>query len=362
MPDTRLLIEMAGTALAAEDLEELVDVQVEESADEADALTLVARVVSGADGTWTSVLDPLLEPGALVVVEVSRGDAVYRFEGFSVQSIWDIDAQGGSRHTVKAVDRSFELDLEEKVVAWPGTSESGIAEAIFAAHGLTAQVEATPAGPDPDVHVLIQRDTDWAFLRSLATKWGYATYLESDRGSVVGHFHPLDPLAEPQGQLALGFGGDALKVHAEIDLAAGRRVQAARIPALSDGPQVGDSAGDDEAQGAVSLGGRTAMLLAPSDVLGEVEPLVAATGLARRSAFAARLEAEVDAAGVGLLLRARRTVLVQGLGQSLSGLYLVERVRHVLGADHHRQQLTLVRNALGLTGDEPFGEAIGGTL
>ena len=36
------------------------------------------------------------------------------------------------------------------------------------------------------------------------------------------------------------------------------------------------------------------------------------------------------------------------------------RVRHVLDVEHHRQQLTLVRNALGLTGDEPFGEGFGG--
>jgi hypothetical protein len=32
----------------------------------------------------------------------------------------------------------------------------------------------------------------------------------------------------------------------------------------------------------------------------------------------------------------------------------------VLDVEHHRQQLTLVRNALGLTGDEPFGEGFGG--
>ena len=55
------------------------------------------------------------------------------------------------------------------------------------------------------------------------------------------------------------------------------------------------------------------------------------------------------------MLRAKRTVLVRGLGSSLSGLYLVERVRHVIGVDRHRQQLTLVRNALGLKGNEPFG-------
>lgn len=362
MPDTRLLIDLDGEAVSAEDLDRLLEVQVEESSEDADALTLVARVEPGADGEWTSLLDPLLTPQTPVAVEVSRGDAAYRFDGLSTEAVWGLDAQGSSRLTLKALDRTLELDLEEKVVSWPGTSESGIAEAIFSSYGLESEVEATPAGPDPDVHVLMQRDTDWAFLRSLAGKWGYATYLESEAGSAVGHFHPLDPLAEPQGQLALGFGGDALSVEAEVDLVAGQRVLVSRMPALSDAPQAADSAGDDESQGLVSLGGQATVLLAPADVWGEVEPLAAATGLARRSAFAARLTVEIDTAGVGLLVRAKRTLLVQGLGSSLSGLYLVERVRHVLGVNQHRQQLTLVRNALGLTGDEPFGEGFGGIL
>jgi hypothetical protein len=362
MPDTQLLIELDGEPIAAEDFDQILEVQVEESSEDADALTLVARVEAGADGEWTSLLDALLTPQTAVAVEVSRGDAAYRFDGLCTEAAWEIDAQGSSRLTAKAIDRTLELDLEEKVVSWPGTSESAIAEAIFSSYGLTSEVEATPDGPDPDVHVLIQRGTDWAFLRSLATKWGYVTYLESEAGSVVGHFHPLDPLAEPQGQLALGFGGDALRVQAQVELVAGQRVQASRIPALSDAPQAADSAGDDESQGLLSLAGQATVLLAPEDVWGELEPLAAATGLARSSAFAARLTVEIDTAGVGLLVRAKRTVLVQGLGSSLSGLYLVERVRHVLGVDHHRQQLTLVRNALGLTGDEPFGEGFGGML
>jgi len=362
MPETRLLIEIAGEAVAAEDLEQLLDVQVEESSDEADAATLVARVEAGADGEWTSLLDPLIVSQTPVVVEVTRGDTSYRFDGLSTEATWEFDAEGASRLVVKAIDRTLELDLEEKVVAWPGTAESGIAEAIFSSYGLGADVEATSAAPDPDVHVLIQRATDWAFLRALAAKWGYATYLEANGAGVVGHFHPLDPLADPQGEVALGFGGDASRVQVQADLVAGQNVHAERIPALSDTPQTGDSAGDDQAQGERSLGGQATVLLAPTDVEGELEPLAAADGLARRSAFAVRLTVELDTAGTGLLLRAKRTVLVKGLGSSLSGLYLVERVRHVLGVDRHRQQLTLVRNALGLKGDEAFGGALGGLL
>jgi hypothetical protein len=361
MPDTRLLVEIDGDALADADLSRIQDVQVEETADQADALTLVAQLEAGQDGEWTSILDPLTTPRTPVAVQVSRGDVLYRFDGLSTEASWEIDAEGSSRLTVKALDRTLELDAEEKVVAWPGSSDSDIAQSIFGSYGLSAQVDDTPDGPDPDVHVVLQRATDWAFLRALAAKWGYAVYLESDGRRITGHFHALDPLAEPQGELSAGFGGDARKLQVTARLVAGQRVKGARIPALSDSAQDGDAAGDDQAQGSRSLGGQATILLAPTDVDGEVEPLAAATGLARESAFVVRLTAEIDTAVVGLMLRARRTVLVKGLGSSLSGRYLVERVRHKVSTERHAQELTLVRNALGLRGDEPFGGA-GGLL
>ncbi|HXV34576.1 MAG TPA: contractile injection system protein, VgrG/Pvc8 family [Gaiellaceae bacterium] len=361
MPDTTLLVEVDGTALAQDELEALSQVVVEEALDEADAATLSARLESQADGEWASLLDPLVEPQTPLVVQVSRGDAGYRFEGLSTEASWHVDPAGASQLTVKAVDRTLELDRDEKIVAWPGNSDSSIAEAIFGEHGLAPEVEETPAGPDPDVHVVLQRGTDLAFLRALAAKWGYAVYLEADEGRLTGHFHPIDPLAEPQGELAFGFGGTGAAIDVTASLAAASLVRATRIPALSDSPQSGESSGDDEAQGARSLGGQTTLLLSPADVDGEVEPLEVAAALARRSAFGVRLTAEIDTDTADLLLRARRPVLVKGLGSSLSGQYLVERVRHDITVERHRQHVTLVRNALGLKGDEAFGQA-GGLL
>lgn len=361
MPETTLLVEVDGAPLDAAVVAELADVQVEEAVDDADAATIVARLEPRDDGEWAAVLDALTSPRAPVVVEIARGASAYRFDGRAAQASWRIDADRGSELTVKAVDRVLDLDAEEKVVAWPGTSESGIAEAIFSEHGLLAQVEPTPDAPDPDVHVLLQRCTDWAFLRQLAARWGYAVYLESEGGRTTGHFHPVDPLAEPQAELSLGFGGGAGAVDVEADLVAGRHVKASRLPVLSDAPRSGESRGDDEPQGAVSLGGQTTVLLAPSDVAGEVEPADATEGLARRSAFALRLVTEVDAGALDLVLRARRPLLVRGLGSLLSGRWLVERVRHRVTPERHTQRLTLVRNALELAGDEPFGAgALGG--
>ena len=363
MSDTRLLIEVDGTELLQDQLEVLSQVVVEEALDEADAATLTARLEAQPDGEWTSLLDPLVEPRTELVVQVARGDAAYRFEGLSTEASWHVDPAGASQLTVKAVDRTLELDLEEKIVAWPGNSDSSIAEAIFGEHGFASEVEATPAGPDPDVHMVVQRGTDLAFLRSLAAKWGYAVYLEAEDGRITGHFDPIDPLADPQGELSLGFGGTGAAIDATASLAAAPLVRATRIPALSDTPQSGESSGDDEAQGALSLGGQTTLLLSPTDVDGEVEPLDVAQALARRSAFAVRLTAEIETDVAGILLRARRPILVKGIGSSLSGQYLVERVRHDVTVERHRQHVTLVRNALGLKGDEAFGQAgLGGLL
>jgi hypothetical protein len=356
MPESCLQIDLDGSTVSGQDLRDVLEVQVEEAADAADAASVVARVQAGADGEWTSAIDSLVEPETPVKVGISFGDVSYRFDGLSTEANWRLDAAGGSQLTIKALDRTLELDRVEKVVAWPGSSDSAIAEAILTqAHGLTADVDATPAGPDPDVHVAVQRGSDLAFLRSLADKWGYAFYLEAANGSVTGHFHRLDPLAEPQAELALGFGGAAPAVDAGVQLTAGRRIHAARIPPLSAGAQTADSAGDDEAQGARSLAGIATELLSPSDVDGEIDPLAAARGIARRSAFAATLSFEFNTARVGVMLRARRPVLVKGLGRKLSGRYMVQRVRHTVTLERHLQQVTLVRNALGLTGDEPFG-------
>lgn len=356
MPESCLQIELDGTAVSAQGLRDVLEVQIEEAADTADAASVVARVEAGADGEWKSVLDSLVDPETDVKLGVSFGEVSYRFDGLSTEATWHLDAAGGSTLTVKAVDRTLELDREEKVVAWPGSSDSAIAEAILAqTHGFQTVIEATPAGPDPDVHVAVQRGSDLAFLRSLADKWGYSFYLESTNGDVMGHFHRLDPLEEPQAELSLGFGGDAPALDAGVELTAGRRILAARIPALSGGAQTADSAGDDEAQGALSLAGVATELLSPSDVDGEIDPLAAAQGIARRSAFAATLSCEFDTARVGVMLRARRPVLVKGLGRRLSGRYMVQRVRHTVTLGSHRQEVTLARNALGLTGDEPFG-------
>jgi hypothetical protein len=73
----------------------------------------------------------------------------------------------------------------------------------------------------------------------------------------------------------------------------------------------------------------------------------------------------VSTAAYGAVIRAKRPILVRGVGQQLSGAYYVERVLHTIKSDgSYLQKFTLRRNALGLKGNEQFQSqpASGGAL
>src|SRR5207253_3253728 len=120
----KLLVQIDGRTLSAGDLSAIAEIQVEEASDLADAATLVANLVPDGSGEWTSILDRLLEPSTPVVIQITRGNAGYRFEGKPAVASWTIDPEGSSQISVNVLDRTLELDAEEKIVAWPGSQDS----------------------------------------------------------------------------------------------------------------------------------------------------------------------------------------------------------------------------------------------
>lgn len=358
MSDTRCTIELAGRDASENLLRAGAQVEVEEAIGEPDAASLTLAITPTADGDWPSALDELTTPGAELRVRVEHDDVAYTFDGLAVGASWTISPNAGSQIVCRALDRSAEMDRVERTVAWSGTADSAIASSIYASYGFAAEVETTPAGPDPDVFTPMQRGTDWAYLQMLAGKWGYAAFLEVDGDQVTGHFRPIDPLAAPSATLRLGFGDEAASADVEVELDGAGNVRAERIPPLTDGPVTAVADGADQLQGDEAIAAPRTTLLGPADVWGEIEPFDAATGRARDQAFGVRLTATTDPITAGPMVRARRTVDVHGLGARLSGPYLVERVRHTVSEDHHQQQITLVRNALGAGG----GGLLGGVV
>ncbi len=355
MSDTRVTIEITGSDVTDDVLRAGAQIEVEEAIGEPDAASVTLSISPTSEGEWPSLLDDLASPGAELRIRVERDDVTYTFAGIAVGASWTIAPNGASQIVCRALDHTAEMDRVERTVAWPGTADSAIASSIFAAYGWATEIETTPGGPDPDVFTPIQRGTDWSFLRLLAAKWGYSTFIEVDGDKVTGHFRRIDPLAPPSATLRFGYGDEAATVDVEVDLDGGGTVLADRIPPLTDGPVTARSDGSDQSQGSEPVAAPRTTLLGPADVHGEIEPFDAATGRARDQAFAVRLTATTDPTVLGPMVRARRTLDVHGLGARLSGLYLVERVRHTLSEDHHEQQLTLVRNALGSSGGSLLG-------
>lgn len=358
MSDTRLTIEVNGADVTDALLAAGAEVEVEEAIDEADAASVMAGIQPSDSGEWASALDDLATPDAELVVAIRHGTTAYTFFGIVVGATWTIAPDAASQIVCRALDRTVEMDREERVVPWPGTADSAIASTIFARYGFATEVETTPAGPDPDVFTPIQRATDWQFLRSLAAKWGYSTFLEVDGDKVTGHFRRIDPLQTPVATLRLGFGGEADSAEIDVDLDGAGTVRASRVPPLSSGPVEASADGADLPQVSEAIATARVTLLGPGDVDGEIDPFEAARGWARQQSFGVRLTTTTNPIRRGPVVRARRTVDVHGLGSRLSGPYLVERARHRLSRDHHEQQLTLARNGLGAGG----GSLLGGLL
>jgi hypothetical protein len=80
-----------------------------------------------------------------------------------------------------------------------------------------------------------------------------------------------------------------------------------------------------------------------------------AQAMVDESTWAITAQGELDTATYGHILRARRPVLVRGVGQQFGGTYYVDSVQHLITTDTYTQQFNLRRNATGLQGTELFG-------
>ena len=154
------------------------------------------------------MLDPLVTPQTPLAVQLERGSSSYRFEGKSVEVGWDIDPRGGSRLTAKALDRTLDMNLEEKVAAWRA-SDGGIAQTILKSHNVRPEITQTPDKADADVHVVMQRAGLGVPARARG-EVGLRRLRRSRNGGPSRRLDPLDPDATPQAELVFGTGATAV--------------------------------------------------------------------------------------------------------------------------------------------------------
>jgi phage protein D len=346
MPETSTVITVSGAPLTAHQLLLVQSISVEESLGSRDKASITVGIDTDNNSTWTSALDELVAPAMPFTVKLTRDQATYKIDARSVSASWSFAPGALSTLTIEGMDRSVEMDRCDVQKLWQDTTDSAIAQSLFAQYGLDPQVDSTLAGPDSDTYSPQQSATDWAFLQSLAGRNGFDLRVESIDGVATGVFKKIDLDAAPQLTIQLGYGDLGGPATASVQLLAGQEVHVTRtVPGTTDTDKASDP-GTGSAMGTRSLGRATLIRTNAAAGVAVLDAQTTATAMAERSAFGASLSATLSAPSMPLV-RARRKITVAGLGEALDGPWLVQSVRHTITPGGHTQALGLIRNALG---------------
>jgi Phage tail baseplate hub (GPD) len=374
MPSPRVNVLVSGTAIDPAVLGQLTRVEVRESDCDPSVLALRFSLLQRSNGEFGPLDDTLFEPGAPVSFEVEPPGGLLRriFEGFCTHVRPHFESAAENAYLeVLAMDAAVVLDAEEKIAAWPNAKDSDVVSQILSGYQIDAQTADTPVQYDEDHQRLTQRATDWRFLQHLARRNGMRFWLEYDDDShaLVGHFAAPDLSAQPQADVVLLQEGACLN-WADVQLLAvgPTTVSGAAIDPIgkrvvrAEGEATRDVMGGDDAANGVASGLTSAGAAAATAVLADPPPLDEALGAAASAAtddarLVIELRAELDPALYRGLLRARRPVLVRGVGRRFSGVYYVQSVRTTMEDNRLLQTFVALRNATGQSGQEQFGQS-----
>jgi hypothetical protein len=349
--------------------------EVRESDSDPSALALRFRMVQAPDGSFRPTDQDLFVPGKPLGVELSAPGGLLKrlFQGYVTHLRPHYETiESNCYLEVLGMDAAVLLDAEERVAAFPDATDADAATQILESYGLRVESATTVAQHAQDRQLLVQRATDWAFVKKLARRNGFQVWFEfdPDRSDVFAWFKKPDISGSPQADLVLLQEGQNLKwADVQLTAAGPMRYAAFAIDPLAkrllsaEGDETAlDLLGDADAAQSVEDGLTAAGATGAVGLLRDPVPLdealnaeaVAATDRAR---FVLELRGELDPALYRGLLRARKPVLVRGLGQRYSGVYYVQTVRTTLSEGVLSQSFVAVRNATGQAGSERFGQS-----
>jgi hypothetical protein len=308
----------------------------------------------------------------------------------AVEPIFGESRVPDSKLILTGMDASCLMHFETVTREWHGMSDAGIAREIFNRYGFQvsdASIEETGTTRELSRSTMVQRCTDAEFIRMLARRNGYETYLEPAQTPInagaqaapdlVAHFHPPRPEEDPQPALAL-FPREApslieyrarweshqpTKIRAWHINEQTRRIMRAEVVDPTYG-RMGDFSRDQvlaDRLGAIFTG-RTppeAVDLQSFDVphdAAEVTQLARADH--RQVDWFVSGHGTVRCERYPAIVRSRRPIELTGAGHLLDGRWYVQAVRHRWGMDpdnpdeepvvrRYEADITLLRNALG---------------
>ncbi|MFN0245401.1 MAG: contractile injection system protein, VgrG/Pvc8 family [Kofleriaceae bacterium] len=270
---------------------------------------------------------------------------------------------------VVAMDAGALMAIGDHAEAYPDATDSEAATRVFSRYSLAnGNITSTNARHDKDIQLLVQRESDWAFVQRLARRNGFRCYLEHDAGrsQVVAHFAPIST-SSPQADLTILRAGSNLKwIDVQHPYAVPVRGRAFAIEPIAkrlvqaSGTRITEPLGGDPAATATDRGLDAARATARERWARDPQPSSAsitteANAVTDALELCIEARGELDPALYRGLLRARRTVLLKGVGTRLAGSWYVSSVRTTLDTGVLTQTFVLQRNAIAPSGGERFG-------
>lgn len=326
------------------------------------------------DGSWSHIDDERFRVWNQVAVEVGFTDTGQEelISGYitDVRPHFDSD-EGQCLLEIGGMDGSVLMDRDEKLKDWPNKKDSDIAREIFGQYGFTPEVEDTEVIHDEALSTVIQRETDYQFLRRLALRNGFAFYLQG----TTAYFRPIAAGEDPQPVLAAHFGDETnlISFTAGVDALRPANVSMFQVDRLSkEVLSSGAESSEQDQLGALDASGILAsgieqgrVYVAKNAATGAPEMTALCQGLFEEGWQFVTGEGEIDAAAYEHVLKPRELVTIKGVGETYSGVYYVSYVRHYITRENYAQFFQVQRNGLLPTGDEDFSSdagALGGLL
>jgi phage protein D len=343
---------------------DITEVEVEEDVEAADVFRV--RLSVRGNGVWRYLDDDRLALWNRLVIRIGYPDNQDDLiDGYITHHDIALSGSGAqdSFLELSGMDTSAVMDLEDKQRAWPNKRDSDIAQDIFAAYGLSWEIEDTELVHDEPRATIVQSESDIRFLQRLAARNGFECFVKSGRG-----FFRTADLEQPPQKL-LQFAGaspqagasNLIGLHIAVDGTPPTVLAIRRIDPF-------EKHDDHEVLRELPerpLGSRTLAALRAGVRTGSRllrrQPAVSAQELRARLRAAYQpasgfvvASGEVDGRSYSAVLRAKRRVTIKSASSAHSGAYYVTRVRHLLTADAYVQGFEARRNAIDVLGTESF--------
>ena len=143
------------------------------------------------EGDLNMLKEPAVSPGSVLSISANVNDSMEcLIKGPAHHQQIHLQHGGeGSWMEVSGSDTSITLDREEKSVIWDNVTDGDAVTSILGNYGLTPDVATTNTRHLEAKHVLVQRETDFRFIRRLARRNGCYFWVSGDAmGLETGHF------------------------------------------------------------------------------------------------------------------------------------------------------------------------------